>query len=120
MDNLTPHTDGVIWPAIIHYHGQAELGFVLDQQSWSNAQYIQTARYHIYDELIDSIGRTYRLVNQVNAPVSIEPIGKITSLQDVIEMIRMHASVSGTCCVAKFSATSIQEAIGSLAIQGDS
>jgi hypothetical protein len=114
MANLATHTNAIIWPAIIHYHGQAELGFVFDQQSWENDQHLQVARYHASDELIDSVGRIYRLVNQVNAPVSIEPIGKITPLQDVVEMVRRHASVSGTCCVAKFSATSIQEAISSL------
>ncbi|HEY0268518.1 MAG TPA: DUF4144 family protein, partial [Methyloradius sp.] len=85
------------------------------QTSWEKGQYLQAIRYHASDALIDAEGSLYQLVNAANGNVRLQKLNKEASLQEVIEMIRAHSAELGECCVAKFSATSIQEAIGSIA-----
>jgi hypothetical protein len=115
MEKIELNTLHVHWPAIIHYHGQAELAFIFDQVAWESAQYLQALRYHASDVLIDVEGALYQLVNAEVGNPGLQSLNKKASLQQVIEMIRGHAAEVGACCVAKFSAVSIEEAIASLA-----
>src|SRR5450830_1231056 len=109
----------LIWPAIIHYHGQAELAFIADQLAWEKGQYLQAVRYHPSDALIDAEGCLYQILTNADGSVSLQRLNEKASLQEVIEMIRAHAAELGACCVAKFSATSIQDAINTMANSAD-
>ncbi|WP_225907124.1 DUF4144 domain-containing protein [Methyloradius palustris] len=103
----------------MHYHGQAELALIADQSTWESGEYLQAIRYHASDALIDAEGSLYQILNTANGEVSLQRLNKKASLQAVIEMVRAHAAELGACCVAKFSATSIQEAISSIANSAD-
>ena len=101
----------IVWPAIIKYAGQAELAYVQDQAQWDADAHLHGSRYEKTDVLIDSNGEIYMLSNAVNGSVRPESTGKFTELEEVIEMVRAHASQMGSCCISKFSALSIREAV---------
>jgi hypothetical protein len=101
----------IIWPAIIKYTGVDELVYVENLSTWDADKHLSSFRYEATDKLIDSSGRVYALQNTVNGAVMPEPTGNSASLDEVIGMVRAHASQMGTCCTAKFFAASIQEAV---------
>jgi hypothetical protein len=101
----------ITWPAIIKYAGQAELAYVKDQAEWDADAHLYGFRYEKADVLIASNGEIYTLSNAANGSMRPAPTGKFASLEEVIEMVRAHASQMDSCCVAKFSASSIQEAV---------
>jgi hypothetical protein len=101
----------ITWPAIIKYIGQAELAYVQDQAEWDADVHLHGFRYEKADVLIDSQGEIYALLNAVNGLVRPEPMGEFARLEEVIEMVRAHASQLGSCCVSKFYASSIHEAV---------
>ena len=104
----------IAWPAIIKYSGDAELAFVDSQSAWDADRHLHGARYEKSDALIDSKGEIYALLNHAKSHVQPEPTGKFASLDEVLELVRAHAAQSGACCVAKFSASSVEEAVRSV------
>ena len=104
----------ITWPAIIKYAGEAELAYVKDQAAWEADAHLHGFRYEKADMLIDVCGEIYSLSNVANGSVRPEPTGKFTQLEEVIELVRAHAAQQGSCCVAKFYAASIREAIGAV------
>lgn len=94
------------WPAIIDYSGHAELGFIHNLAEWQEASKLKHT-FQSQDRLIDAHGYIYTL----NSPD--EPLGTGSKIQlDIlIQRIQEHASHIGMCCVEKFSANSIEEAI---------
>jgi len=101
----------ITWPAIIKYIGQAELAYVQDQAEWDADVHLHAFRYEKADVLIDSQGEIYALLNAVNGSVRPEPMGEFARLEEIIEMVREHASQLSSCCVSKFYASSIHEAV---------
>jgi hypothetical protein len=102
------------WPAIIKYAGEAELGFFSSQSAWDDVGLHVSghqASYQALDVLIDSSGEIYSIANKINGLVEPAPSGRTATLHELIEMVRAHASVLGSCCVSKFYAASIPEAI---------
>jgi len=100
----------VVWPAVIKYEGDAELAFVADQATWE-ADF--ASHRHIHrdgDLLIDSEGKMFTLAEQPGKiSLAFKP-GQV-SLEDMIALLRAHAVQDGACCVSKFSADSIAEAV---------
>ena len=45
----------------------------------------------------------------------LEASGKVISLEKAIQLIRLHASQDGACCVSKFGANSFKEAFDIIA-----
>lgn len=101
----------ITWPAIVKYSGDAELAYVENQATWDADAHLHGYRYEKTDVLIDSNGQVYALSNAANGSMQPEPAGKFASLEEVVEMVRAHVSQMGSCCVSKFSATSIREAV---------
>ena len=100
----------IAWPAIIHYTGQDELAFVADQAHWDHDPAWHRFQYRETDQLIDADGRICRLrnANGIALPV---PTGRYASLHEIIDLVRMHAARTGDCCISKYFAPSIKEAI---------
>lgn len=100
----------IAWPAIIHYTGQDELAFVSDQTDWDKDATWHRFQYRDTDQLIDADGRIYKLrhTNGTALPV---PTGRHASLHDVVDLVRTHAARTGTCCISKYFAATIKEAI---------
>jgi hypothetical protein len=104
----------ITWPAIIKYSGDAELAYIGTQAEWDADAHLHGFRVEQTDVLIDSNGEIYALSTVVNGTVLPEPTGKLASLEQVVELVRAHASQLGSCCVAKFSASSVREALRSV------
>lgn len=99
------------WPAVIKLVGEAELVFVESQQAWDADPHLSNAHYQPNDVLIDSCGNEY-LVNSNGEDVVIpQESGKTWTLNDVIQLVRMHAAQDGACCASKLNAASIGDAI---------
>jgi len=94
------------WPAIVEYSGQAELAFVRDQSQWDRELELHNASYRPQDRLIDSLGLVFNMSGK-----KLQASGKSIGLDELVLLIQTHASLNGECCVAKFSANSIVEAM---------
>lgn len=101
----------VNWPACIKYTGDAELVCVSSQSEWDRDEDLHGHEYDESDCLVDSSGQVFSLNKKAGNHVEPAPSGEHMTLGEVLEVVRAHASQSGTCCVAKLSASSVREAI---------
>lgn len=98
------------WPAVLHYRGDNELVFIAGQSQWDNDAELSGGRYDPDDRLIDSTGRIFRFAVQEQG-ITLVHSEQSVSLDEFVELVRLHMSAVGLCCVAKFSAASIAEAV---------
>jgi len=101
------------WPAIIKLHGDHELIYVPSQREWDNDPAIRDTQFQLADRLYDGLGREY-LIHQPFIG-ELEPSGKAISLDQAIQLVRIHASQDGACCVSKFNANSFEDAFNIIA-----
>ena len=100
------------WPAIIKLHADDELIFVPDAAQFASDVALQLTHVQAQDMLIDSSGAAYHISNR---PVlELTPAGVMLSLDEVEDLLRLHLSINGSCCVSKFYAPSIREALMSV------
>lgn len=92
----------ITWPAILIQEGQAELLFLESQANWivESQGYIEDA-----SRLVDSSGRCY-----VREQQSWKGSTQTMPLNELVELIRHHASTMGHCCTAKIGARSLEQA----------
>lgn len=102
------HSD-VTWPSVIKYQNTEELLFVGSPQDWLANPEIGNSRFQAGDTLIDSDGRVYPLKG--DRATAVQSSSQQLSLQEVLELVRQHASVCGHCCVSKMGAPSIGAAL---------
>ena len=100
------------WPAIIKYLGDHELLFLTDEVELRLNPDFQAQRFDFGDQLIDSNGATYELVD-VNEIDLLRSSGML-DLGKLTELVRCHASEIGSCCVSKLMFSSIEAAIASV------
>lgn len=105
----------IAWPAVIHYAGQHELAYVRDAATWEADPHLHGCAYVDADRMIDSDGAIYSLRATADGRVLPQPTGKQLPVTEMIALIREHEAEMGTCCVAKFHAATIREAISALA-----
>lgn len=99
----------VVWPAIIKCRDDEELTYVDSLQQWSTDPDCAAKNFQVNDLLIDSEGAVYSLVQLESTPLPEKP--DRLSLDQVLELVKLHASVCGQCCVSKMGAPSIAAAI---------
>jgi len=92
--------------------GEAELAYLHDQADWD--MHAHGSHYLTSDYLIDASGAIYSLKRGAGGDVQLQATGKSATLDEVVNAVRAHAAQSGSCCVAKFSASSIPEAIAAV------
>lgn len=102
----------VQWPAIIKLHADDELIFILDAAHFSSGASLQLSHVKAQDILIDSSGAVYRINN--GKTLGLVHTGLLLSLHEIMVLLRSHLSNDGNCCVSKFHAHSIREAIMSV------
>lgn len=102
----------VKWPAIIKLHADDELIYIADAEQYVNDDGLRHLHVQSSDILIDSLGAVYSIQNLPEQ--ELYATGSSLSLNEVIELMRLHLANHGTCCVAKFHAHSIREAIMSV------
>ena len=101
----------VAWPALLRLTGEAELLVVHDRVQWESDPHLHAAHYLPTDVLIDAEGKIHGLQREPDGRVVPQITGKTAALAEVIADVQAHAAQAGSCCVAKFSAASIREAI---------
>ncbi len=99
----------IVWPAIVKYAGSDELAYVASEQDWTGDPHLSRYRYETGDKLIDSGGRVYRLPYRGGRTIA-KPAGEVTT-EAVVDLVRAHAAQTGSCCIAKFGAVTVAEAI---------
>ena len=100
------------WPAIIKLHADDELIFVQDAVQFARDVAFQLTHVQAQDRLIDSSGAVYHISNR--PALELAPAGVMLSLDEVEDLLRLHLSNNGTCCVSKFYAPSIREVLVSV------
>jgi len=102
------------WPAFIRYAGDAELGFVSDENEWVNDADLSSFEYADGDFLVDSSGNTFSLGAMKNNQVIPEMEGRQLDCMEATQLIREHLSATGQCCVAKMKPLSLEECMSIL------
>ncbi len=102
----------VDWPAIIKLDGDGELIYVADAGQLIEDSALQQTYFREQDKLIDSSGSTYRI--NVGSTLNLTPTNECMTLEEIEVLLQLHLSNHGTCCVAKFHANSIREALMSV------
>jgi predicted NAD/FAD-binding protein len=102
----------ITWPAMLRLTGEAELAYLHDQADWD--MHAHGSHYLATDVLIDAAGAIYTLERGTDGNIRPQATGKSAALDEVVDAVRGHAAQLGSCCVAKFSASSIPEAIAAV------
>ena len=100
------------WPAIIKLYADDELIFIPDAVQFASNVAFQLTHVQAQDRLIDCSGAVYHISNR--PALELAPTGVMLSLDEVEDLLRLHLSNNGTCCVSKFYAPSIREALVSV------
>ena len=100
----------LIWPAIIKYPDDAELLYVNSQAEWNSDVGLHAFNFDESDSLIDSVGNTFTLTQRSNNIVQPELTNAPITLEEILGLVKGHASQLGSCCVSKLYAPSIEEA----------
>ncbi len=124
------HTEVTVvsWPAILKLEGDSELTYFASQAQWNDSDDVHQAIYSDEDMLIDVTGKIFKLLEQpTQASLSMpEPVPSSSTIQlrsdntslyldQICDLIKLHQSCIGDCCIAKISFPSIKHAIQSLA-----
>lgn len=105
----------VNWPAIIKHADDEELTYVHDQAEWDGDADLHGAAYDEADLLIDATGQLYGLTTRLHRRVIPTARHASMPLLDILGLIKSHAAETGSCCVAKLYAPTIQDAFTILA-----
>lgn len=103
------------WPAVIKLQGDDELIFIASQQAWESSDERQQAFFSDDDCLVDSQGKVYRFSLAPNQSVMLRATDEYLDTEQLILLVKAHMSLIKACCVAKFYAENVAEAI--LAVQ---
>lgn len=101
------------WPAIIKLSGVDELIFIPTHASLQTHAHLRDIRFHHDDHLYDSAGQEF-LINPMKPEEPI-PTGRHITLEKAVQLVRLHATQDGACCIAKLNANSIADAIALVA-----
>lgn len=102
-------TQSVQWPAIIKLDAEDELIFISDAATFYSDKSLHQMQLQAQDKLIDSTGTVFTISNRPE--VQLTATGIMLSLNAVEDLLRLHLSNQGTCCVSKFHANSIRKAL---------
>ena len=98
------------FPCIIKHADDAELVYVGSQSEWDSDEDLCRYEYDESDCLIDSSGDIYILTESGNKYVTPQASGDSMSLEEILGLVKAHASQKGSCCVAKLYAPTISDA----------
>lgn len=112
MKNTFELLQSIEWPAFIKLDGDDELIYVADADQLIDDSTLQQTYFREQDKLIDSNGSVYRI--SMGNTLSLKPTKDLMKLEEIEELLQLHLSNHGACCVGKFHANSIDEAISNL------
>ncbi|WP_394388714.1 DUF4144 family protein [Shewanella woodyi] len=97
----------ICWPAILIQPQQKELIYLESKSAWL------IESQHTIDieaQLIDTLGKSYQLQEAVGRVPKWKETSQHIRLERLIEMIKIHASLTGHCCSAKLGAKDFPQA----------
>lgn len=100
----------ITWPAILVHADDPELDYFASRallEKHLKQRLIETGSN---DYLVDSKGFVFSLSRENTGEVLLRKTGEKQSLDQVLGLVRAHASRAGYCCVAKLWAPTIVEA----------
>ena len=97
------------WPVLIKYADYEELGYVDNAAVWETEVGSQGAYLNSADILVDSTGISYAISDAADGQKFLQQTQSVVSLDEILNWVRVHASMQGHCCVAKLYASSIEE-----------
>ncbi|RVU84433.1 hypothetical protein EOL70_13210 [Leucothrix sargassi] len=100
----------VKWPVIVSYNNHHELDYIESEQAWDE---YHRGNAHVLDEhciVIDILGQSY--VNDVTTNGFLER--DLYSVEKVTELVRLHASELGNCCISKMFFSDVEQAVKSV------
>ena len=95
------------YPAIIRHGGDPELTYLPDSEA---LDMLDSRDVSTEDYLIDSDGRMFSLISD-DSGLKAEMLAEVMPLHELLGLVRAHAANTGSCCVAKMYAPTIEEAI---------
>jgi len=107
---MSMQNSSINWPAIVKYTDDAELTYFNGQTEWENNINLRLTDFEETDYLIDSSGAIYSLIQTENDNVIPKLTGNSKTLNEVLGLVKEHASQAGSCCVAKLYAPTIEDA----------
>lgn len=100
------------WPAIIKLHADDELIYIADAEQFANDAALRQMHINAQDMLIDSDGVVYQI--RRGQQLQLLPAATTLGLEEVEQLLRLHLASDATCCVSKFYASSIREALSAV------
>jgi hypothetical protein len=99
----------VNFPAVIKLHADDELILIANELEFKNNQNLRNTYLQPQDILIDNSGHIFNIHN--TEQLALSKTDDVMQLNEVIKLVQLHLSNNGTCCISKFSAHSIQDAL---------
>jgi len=112
QSNYQSNLSLVNFPAVIKLHADDELMLIADKSNFEDDQHLKDMYFQPQDILIDSLGHVFKL--HKTHELTLLKTANVMPLNDVIKLVQLHLSNHGTCCISKFSADSIPEALNCL------
>ncbi len=106
--NAMPIINSVQWPAIIKLHADDELIYIANAAQFINDDALRQMHVNDLDMLIDSSGAVYQM--HPGQTLQLIPAGATLNLDEIEQLLRLHLSCHGACCVSKFHSSSIHQA----------
>lgn len=100
------------WPAVVRFDNSDELDVIEDDSSWRS--YANSVAGSC--QLISSDGSVYLIVHDSNGSVVLENSDTIISVENAVNLARCHMAAQAHCCVSKFNASSVEEAIAAIVL----
>lgn len=100
----------ITWPAFVKHDGEDELIYISSLIEWQNDEEMLLYIFNDRDVLIDSAGKVFSLPvlqQNINSGDSLA----IASLENIIELVRAHAAITGQCCIEKINCQTIKQAV---------
>lgn len=98
----------ISWPAVIKHDGEDELIYIDSLEVWQNDEEMLLYLFSERDVLIDSQGKVFSLPDVQQHLDDADILGQGT-LENMLELARNHAALTGTCCVTKIHAKSYKD-----------
>jgi hypothetical protein len=104
--------DLVNFPAVIKLHADDELMLIANKFAFENDHNLTNMYFQPQDILIDSRGHVFNI--QKAERLYLLKADDILPLDEIIKLVKLHLSNHGACCISKFSADSIEDALNCL------
>lgn len=104
--------DNIQWPIIIQLYGDDELIYIAAAQQMQSDKTLHQMQFQPQDKVIDSHGSIYDISKTPS--LTLTSTGRRLILPQIEDLLRLHLSSHGNCCVAKFHASSVADAINSV------